>query len=209
MELEAQFEPNGGGGGGGAVNSVNGKTGAVVLDAGDLEYDDSETYSEGSIGAELSSLIGDLNGKLDEPSTAGTSGQVLATDGDGGTYWTNSGGGGSSPSPYTSNPSALGTASAGSSDNYARGDHVHPKPTAADLGITVPSASSATPQALGTAAAGSSSDYSRADHVHAKPTASDIGAIAAPVSPSIGQFLGWNGSAWVAASLPVYSGGVS
>lgn len=116
---------------------------------------------------------------------------------------------GSIPSPYTSNPAALGTASPGSSDAYARGDHVHPKPTAADLGITVPSASSATPQALGTAAAGSSSDYSRADHVHAKPTASDIGAIAAPVSASNGQFLGWNGSAWVAASLPVYSGGVS
>ena len=74
---------------------------------------------------------------------------------------------------------------------------------------SIPSASSATPQALGTAAAGSSSDYSRADHVHAMPTASDIGAIAAPVSPSNGQYLSWNGSAWVAASLPVYNGGVS
>lgn len=44
------------------------------------------------------------------------------------------GGGGGSVSPYTSNPAALGTASPGSSDNYARGDHVHPKPTAADIG---------------------------------------------------------------------------
>ena len=61
MELDAQFEPNGGGGGGGgAVNSVNGKTGTVVLDAGDLEYDDSETYSEGSVGAELTSLKEDI-----------------------------------------------------------------------------------------------------------------------------------------------------
>ena len=207
MELDAQFEPNGGGGGGGAVNSVNGKTGTVVLDAGDLEYDDSETYSEGSIGAELSSLNGDLNGKIDAPSTAGTSGQVLATDGDGGTYWTNSGGGGSSPSPYTSNPAALGTASPGSSDAYARGDHVHPKPTAADLGITVPSASSATPQALGSASAGSSSDYSRADHVHAMPTAANVGAIASPSSPSSGDFLVYNGSAWVAQSLSTWQGG--
>lgn len=65
MELDAQFEPNGGGGGGGAVNSVNGKTGTVVLDAGDLEYDDSETYAAGSVGAELSSLKGDLDA-LDE-----------------------------------------------------------------------------------------------------------------------------------------------
>ena len=42
--------------GGGAVKSVNGKTGAVVLDAGDLEYDDTETYSSGSVGDELSTL---------------------------------------------------------------------------------------------------------------------------------------------------------
>lgn len=96
--------------------------------------------------------------------SGGTTGQVLKkksnTDYD--TEW----GAESSVSPYTSNPAALGTADPGSSANYARGDHVHPKPTASDLGITVPSASSATPQALGTAAAGSSSDYSRADHVH-------------------------------------------
>lgn len=37
--------------------------------------------------------------------------------------------GGSSVSPYTSNPAMDGTASAGSSDNYARGDHVHPTDT--------------------------------------------------------------------------------
>ena len=71
-------------------------------------------------------------------------------------------------SPYTSNPAALGTASAGSSDAYSRGDHVHPM-----------------------------------------PSASDVGAIAAPSSPSSGQYLSWNGSAWVATSLPVYNGGVS
>lgn len=38
------------------------------------------------------------------------------------------------PSPYTSTPAALGTASAGSSANYARGNHVHAMPTAADVG---------------------------------------------------------------------------
>lgn len=37
--------------------------------------------------------------------------------------------GGSSVSPYTSNPAMNGTASAGSSNDYARGDHVHPKDT--------------------------------------------------------------------------------
>ena len=37
--------------------------------------------------------------------------------------------GGSSVSPYTSNPAMDGTASAGSSNDYARGDHVHPSDT--------------------------------------------------------------------------------
>lgn len=55
----------------------------------------------------------------------------------------NIGGGGSSISPYTSNPAALGSASPGSSDNYSRGDHVHPKPSASDLGaIAEPSSPS-------------------------------------------------------------------
>ncbi len=38
--------------------------------------------------------------------------------------------------------------------------------------------------------------------------ASDVGAIAAPVSPTNGDYLTWNGSAWVASALPVYNGGV-
>ena len=36
------------------VSSVAGKTGAVQLNAGDIEFDDSETYAAGSIGAEVS-----------------------------------------------------------------------------------------------------------------------------------------------------------
>jgi hypothetical protein len=35
---------------------------------------------------------------------------------------------------YTSAPKALGNASQGTSDYVARGDHVHPKPTPADIG---------------------------------------------------------------------------
>lgn len=49
-----------GGGGGGAVQSVNGQTGTVVLDAGDLEYDDEETYTSGTVGKEISNLKGGL-----------------------------------------------------------------------------------------------------------------------------------------------------
>lgn len=61
--------------------------------------------------------------------SGGSSGQVLAkasgTDYDVG--WVNqSGGGGSSPSPYGFAPEMDGTASTGTSDDYARGDHVHP-----------------------------------------------------------------------------------
>lgn len=73
----------------------------------------------------------------------GSTGQVLKkkSGSDYDTEWSNeSGGGGSSVSPYTSAPSPLGTASAGSSNDYARGDHVHQKPTASDIGaITAPS----------------------------------------------------------------------
>lgn len=50
----------------------------------------------------------------------------------------------SAVSPYTSNPAALGTASPGSSDDYARGDHVHPKPTSADIGAIAAPSSPAT-----------------------------------------------------------------
>ena len=56
-------------------------------------------------------------------------------------------GGGAAPSNAT--PLAPGTATAGGSLNYARGDHVHPAQTVA-------APSDATPLAPGTAAAGSS-----------------------------------------------------
>ena len=39
------------------------------------------------------------------------------------------GGGGEGPEPYGSNPAMDGTASAGSSTKYSRGDHVHPTDT--------------------------------------------------------------------------------
>lgn len=110
------------------------------------------------------------------------------------------GGGGSSPSPYTSNPEALGTASPGSSDNYARGDHVHPKPF-------IPVAGNSNPEALGTASPGVSLYYAHADHVHAMPTAANVGAIAAPSSPSVGDFLVYTSNGWAAQSLSTWQGG--
>lgn len=73
--------------------------------------------------------------------SGGSSGQYLAknSNSDYDVAWVTGGGGG--PSPYTSNPAALGTVSPGVSDNYSRGDHVHPKPSAADLGVIAAPAS--------------------------------------------------------------------
>lgn len=46
------------------------------------------------------------------------------------------GGGGEGPEPYTSSPAMDGSASAGSSAKYARGDHVHPTDTSRAAKIT-------------------------------------------------------------------------
>lgn len=168
----------------------------------------------------------------------GTTGQVLkkASGTDYDTEWANESGGGSSIDPYTSTPADLGTASAGSSDKYARGDHVHKMPTPADIGA-VAKAQGVTnadkvlmvnnsgnvaladiptkyaqptnqfPQDLGISAPGTSTYYSRADHRHAMPSADDVGAIAAPSSPATGAFLVWDGSAWTAQTLSTWQGG--
>lgn len=166
----------------------------------------------------------------------GTTGQVLkkASGTDYDAEWADESGGGSI-SPYTSTPAALGTASAGSSDKYARGDHVHKLPTPADIGA-VAKAQGLTnadkvlmvnnsgnvaladiptkyaqpanqfPQNLGISAPGSSTYYSRADHSHAMPSAADVGAIPAPSSANTGDFLCWNGTAWAATTVPSASG---
>ena len=141
----------------------------------------------------------------------GTTGQVLKkkSGSDYDTEWANESGGGSSIDPYTSTPAALGTASAGSSDKYARGDHVHKMPTPADIGAVakaqgftnadkvlmvnnsgnvaladIPTKyaqpTNQFPQDLGISAPGTSTYYSRADHSHAMPSASDVGAYELP-----------------------------
>ena len=125
----------------------------------------------------------------------GSSGQVLAKSSgtDYAVHWVNQSGGGSSVEPYTSTPSDLGTAAAGSSTKYARGDHVHKMPTASDVGayalpsggIPATDLASAVQTSLGKADA----------------------AIPAPSSPASGAFLVWSGSAWVAQTLATWQGG--
>ena len=98
--------------------------------------------------------------------------------------------GGASPSPSSATPQPIGTPTAGTSADYARGDHVHAAALAdlSDVAATAPTSgqvlawggsdwapatpsagtpSSATPQPIGTATAGTSTDYARGDHVHA------------------------------------------
>lgn len=91
----------------------------------------------------LQTQINDINSELSGITTAESTdvGKALSpktVSGGAVTEWQfktiSGGGGGGGVSPYTSNPSALGTASAGSSSNYSRGDHVHPMPSASDVG---------------------------------------------------------------------------
>ena len=61
-------------------------------------------------------------------------GKYLKTNSETGNLEWASGAGGGGADPYTSTPAALGVASAGESDNYSRGDHVHAMPSASDVG---------------------------------------------------------------------------
>lgn len=100
------------------------------------------------------------------------------------------GSGGGGPDPYTSDPADLAAAaSPGSASQYSRGDHVHKRPTAAEIGAyvkpaggipasdlasgvipSVPGASDATPAMDGPASPGSSGSWARGDHVHPADT---------------------------------------
>ena len=128
-------------------------------------------------------------------------------------------------------PSALGAASAGTSTELARGDHVHAMPTAANVGAVGTATqviagtalagggdlstsrtlnvvlASTTPAALGTAAVGTATNPARADHVHALPSASDIGAVAnALIANSKGALITSNGTAVAALSVGATNG---
>ena len=58
------------------VSSVNSKTGAVTLAAGDIGYDDSATYDNGTVGKELTNLKGGLNDI--QTATSGDIGKALS-----------------------------------------------------------------------------------------------------------------------------------
>ena len=164
------------GGGGGAVDSVNGQTGVVVLDASDVgALADSTTYvssvngSSGSVTVTVPTKTSDLQNDSGFITSAPVTSvnnktgavSLTASDVGAGTYSKPSGG-----IPKTDLASAVQT-SLGKADTALQSAPVTSvNGQTGAVTVSVPSASSATPQALGTAAAGSSTDYSRADHVH-------------------------------------------
>lgn len=70
------------------------------------------------------------------PTLAGTESDLTGLQVNGTKYKVPSGGGGGGGTPYDSNPAMDGTASPGSSNDYARGDHVHPTDTTRQAKIT-------------------------------------------------------------------------
>ena len=99
----------------------------TALSAGDMVIVDSST--EGTRKYDLGARLAEM-GDLDDLDTTYKSDLVGAIN----EAAQSGGGGGGGASPYTSDPEALGTADPGSSSNYSRGDHVHPMPTASDVG---------------------------------------------------------------------------
>ena len=71
--IQGETGPTGPQGAAGVIQSVNGKSAAsITLNAGDLEFDDSETYAAGSVGAELSNqknALNALNNVVNDPVT--------------------------------------------------------------------------------------------------------------------------------------------
>lgn len=198
----------------GGVTSVNGQTGAVVLDAedvgayskpsGGIPSSDMASAVQTSLGkadsayqkpsggipdTDLSSAVQTSLGKADSalqsvPNTYRTSADQDVIDG-------------GKQAKITASGILKGDGSGGVSAAVAGTDYQAPLVAGTDYATpamipTVPSAATATPSDLGTAAVGSSAKYAREDHVHTKPTysASDVGAVASNQgSGNAGKFL--------------------
>ena len=99
-------------------------TGALTLSGAPTS--DLEASTKKYVDDSISNIGSDL------PSQSGNSGKFLTTDGTDASWASVP----TPPSAYTSNPAMDGTASAGSSSNYAKGDHVHPTDTSRQTKIT-------------------------------------------------------------------------
>lgn len=168
---------------GGAVASVNGQTGAVVLDADDVgALPDSTTYVSSFNGS-----TGAVTYTAPVTSVNGNTGAVTVTV----------------PSASSVTPQALGTAAAGSSTDYSRADHVHAKPTysKSDVGLgnvdNVQQYSASNPPPYPVTS------------VNGSTGAVTVSALPSVSSSDNGKVLMVQSGAWAAANLPVYNGGVS
>lgn len=86
----------------------------IVNQAGDnIELDFSDVASASGVTSLLAPLRDDINKKLDKPTTAGTAGQVLKSDGNGGTVWENL----PAATDYTVH---IDSSTGGSSDTYVK-----------------------------------------------------------------------------------------
>lgn len=91
------------------------------------------------------------------------------------------------PSPSSATPQALGTATAGSSTDYSRADHVHAMPTASNVGAIPAPANPIAGQVLG---------YNGSAWGAVTPTASMVGAIPAPDDTLQHQVLAYYNNEW-------------
>lgn len=125
----------------GAVDSVNGQTGAVVLDAEDVGALPDDTTAA-DLGAYVMPSGGIPKSDLDSDVQAALDGGVrfdVTQSLDGTERWrarSNIGAAATTdvPTAGSATPQPLGTAAAGSNTAYSRSDHVHQLPTAADVG---------------------------------------------------------------------------
>ena len=118
-------------------------------------------------------------------------------------FFESSGGGGTSILPYDFNPQMDGTASAGGSSNYSRGDHVHPKDTSkADVDSPTFTGTPAAP----TAASGTNTTQI-ATTAFVQTEIATIDAV--PSGGSTGQVLTKTSSGYAWQSLPLFNGSIT
>lgn len=206
----------------GAVSSVNGQTGDVVLDAGDIAYSDAATYSSGSVGAEVSDLKSAL-GDLDDLQTTAKNNLVAAIN-----EAAQSGGGAAEVfwAIYgtTTNDQIEAAAADGKVVMCKRNDNIFRLAycdsenwavfTSIDAGTyryileCTDDVWSYSQTVLGTYSK-PSGGIPKTDLASAVQTSlgKADSAIPAPSSASAGQFLVYNGSAWVAQTLATWQGG--
>ena len=185
------------GGGGGAVDSVNGKTGAVVLDAEDVGALPDSTV----IPTKTSDLTNDSG--FVNASGAASASPVQSVNGKTGTVVLNASdvGAGTYSKPSDGIPKT--DLASGVQTSLGKADSAYQKPSS---GIPSTDMSSAVQTSLGKADTALQSVPSTYRTASAQD-AIDATLIAKPSSPATGAFLVWNGTAWVAQTLAVWNGG--